>query len=71
MPPRSARPGRMRDWKVVLMEQRSKQLLCWFEPHVHQRLNRRHPGPAVAYRAELLEPGKRALRIEGLSRRRR
>jgi arylsulfatase len=28
---------RMRDWKVVLMEQRAKQLLCWFEPFVKLR----------------------------------
>ena len=25
---------RMGDWKVVLMEQRAKQLMCWFEPFV-------------------------------------
>ena len=25
---------RMKDWKVVLMEQRAKQLMCWFEPFV-------------------------------------
>jgi len=28
---------RMHDWKVVLMEQRAKQLMCWFEPFVHLR----------------------------------
>jgi arylsulfatase A-like enzyme len=28
---------RMQDWKVVLMEQRAKQLLCWFEPFVKLR----------------------------------
>jgi arylsulfatase len=28
---------RMGDWKVVLMEQRAKQLLCWFEPFVALR----------------------------------
>ncbi len=28
---------RMRDWKVVLMEQRAKTLACWFEPFVHLR----------------------------------
>ena len=28
---------RMGDWKVVLMEQRAKQLLCWFEPFVKLR----------------------------------
>ena len=28
---------RMKDWKVVLMEQRAKQLLCWFEPFVKLR----------------------------------
>ena len=28
---------RMKDWKVVLMEQRAKQLLCWFEPFVNLR----------------------------------
>ncbi|MFZ2087641.1 MAG: arylsulfatase [Desulfobaccales bacterium] len=28
---------RMGDWKVVLMEQRAKQLLCWFEPFVPLR----------------------------------
>ena len=28
---------RMHDWKVVLMEQRTKQLLCWFEPFVKLR----------------------------------
>ena len=28
---------RMNDWKVVLMEQRAKQLLCWFEPFVKLR----------------------------------
>ena len=28
---------RMKDWKVVLMEQRAKQLMCWFEPFVHLR----------------------------------
>ena len=28
---------RMRDWKVVLMEQRAKQLMCWFEPFVKLR----------------------------------
>ena len=25
---------RMGDWKMVLMEQRAKQLMCWFEPFV-------------------------------------
>ena len=29
---------RMRDWKVVLTEQRAKQLLCWFEPFVKLRV---------------------------------
>lgn len=29
---------RMRDWKVVLMEQRAKQLACWAEPFVHLRV---------------------------------
>jgi arylsulfatase len=24
----------MGDWKTVLMEQRAKQLMCWFEPFV-------------------------------------
>ena len=28
---------RMEDWKVVLMEQRAKQLACWFEPFVSLR----------------------------------
>jgi arylsulfatase A-like enzyme len=28
---------RMQDWKVVLMEQRAKQLMCWFEPFVPLR----------------------------------
>ncbi len=28
---------RMKDWKVVLMEQRAEQLLCWFEPFVKLR----------------------------------
>jgi hypothetical protein len=28
---------RMGDWKVVLMEQRAKQLLCWLEPFVPLR----------------------------------
>jgi arylsulfatase A-like enzyme len=28
---------RMDDWKVVLMEQRAKTLMCWFEPFVHLR----------------------------------
>ncbi len=28
---------RMRDWKVVLMEQRAKTALCWFEPFVKLR----------------------------------
>jgi arylsulfatase len=28
---------RMHDWKVVLMEQRAKQLQCWFEPFVKLR----------------------------------
>jgi arylsulfatase len=28
---------RMNDWKVVLMEQRAKTLLCWFEPFVPLR----------------------------------
>jgi arylsulfatase len=28
---------RMRDWKVVLMEQRAKTLQCWFEPFVKLR----------------------------------
>ena len=28
---------RMGDWKMVLMEQRSKQLMCWFEPFVKLR----------------------------------
>jgi arylsulfatase A-like enzyme len=28
---------RMQDWKVVLMEQRAKTLLCWFEPFVPLR----------------------------------
>ena len=28
---------RMGDWKVVLMEQRAKQLACWFEPFVPLR----------------------------------
>ena len=28
---------RMRDWKVVLMEQRAKTLQCWFEPFVRLR----------------------------------
>jgi arylsulfatase A-like enzyme len=28
---------RMGDWKVVLMEQRAKQLQCWFEPFVKLR----------------------------------
>jgi arylsulfatase len=28
---------RMGDWKVVLMEQRAKQLMCWFEPFVRLR----------------------------------
>ena len=29
---------RLQDWKVVLMEQRAKQLQCWFEPFVHLRI---------------------------------
>jgi arylsulfatase len=28
---------RMADWKMVLMEQRAKQLMCWFEPFVKLR----------------------------------
>jgi arylsulfatase A-like enzyme len=28
---------RMGDWKVVLMEQRAKQLMCWLEPFVQLR----------------------------------
>jgi arylsulfatase A-like enzyme len=28
---------RMGDWKVVLMEQRAKTLMCWMEPFVHLR----------------------------------
>ena len=28
---------RIRDWKVVLMEQRAKTLQCWFEPFVKLR----------------------------------
>ncbi|MGA2411751.1 MAG: arylsulfatase, partial [Candidatus Binataceae bacterium] len=28
---------RMHDWKVVLMEQRAKQLMCWLEPFVPLR----------------------------------
>src|SRR6202050_5546565 len=28
---------RMRDWKVVLMEQRAKTLQCWLGPFVHRR----------------------------------
>ena len=28
---------RMGDWKLVLMEQRAKQLMCWFEPFVKLR----------------------------------
>jgi arylsulfatase A-like enzyme len=28
---------RMQDWKVVLMEQRAKQLMCWLEPFVPLR----------------------------------
>ena len=28
---------RMNDWKLVLMEQRAKQLMCWFEPFVKLR----------------------------------
>jgi hypothetical protein len=27
----------MGEWKVVLMEQRAKQLMCWFEPFVKLR----------------------------------
>jgi arylsulfatase len=29
---------RYNDWKVVLMEQRAKQLACWAEPFVHLRM---------------------------------
>jgi arylsulfatase A-like enzyme len=29
---------RMHDWKVVLMEQRAKQLACWMEPFVKMRI---------------------------------
>src|SRR5690606_8897373 len=29
---------RLGDWKVVLMEQRAKQLMCWAEPFVHLRM---------------------------------
>ena len=29
---------RMQDWKVVLMEQRAKQLACWIEPFVKLRI---------------------------------
>jgi len=29
---------RMQDWKVVLAEQRAKQLACWFEPFVKLRI---------------------------------
>lgn len=29
---------RMQDWKVVLMEQRAKQLACWMEPFVKLRV---------------------------------
>jgi len=28
---------RMKDWKVVLMEQRAKTMACWFEPFVKLR----------------------------------
>jgi arylsulfatase len=28
---------RMKDWKVVLMEQRAKTMMCWLEPFVHLR----------------------------------
>jgi arylsulfatase len=28
---------RLEDWKLVLMEQRAKQLMCWLEPFVHLR----------------------------------
>jgi arylsulfatase len=28
---------RMGDWKMVLMEQRAKQMMCWFEPFVKLR----------------------------------
>jgi arylsulfatase A-like enzyme len=28
---------RMNDWKMVLMEQRARQLMCWFEPFVKLR----------------------------------
>jgi len=28
---------RIGDWKLVLMEQRAKQLMCWFEPFVKLR----------------------------------
>jgi arylsulfatase len=27
----------MGDWKMVLMEQRAKQMMCWFEPFVKLR----------------------------------
>ena len=29
---------RMQDWKVVLMEQRAKQMACWMEPFVKLRV---------------------------------
>ena len=29
---------RIGDWKMVLMEQRAKQLMCWFEPFVKLRV---------------------------------
>ncbi len=41
---------RMKDWKVVLMEQRAKTLQCWFEPFVEYR------------RAEDVQPAARPVR---------
>ncbi len=44
---------RVQDWKVVLMEQRAKQLQCWFEPFVQAA----HP--------EDVPPAARPLRARG------
>jgi len=29
---------RVQDWKMVLMEQRARQLQCWFEPFIKLRI---------------------------------
>ena len=53
---------RMRDWKVVLMEQRAKTLQCWLEPFVHLRAPkifhlRRDPARPDPVPLDPLKPG--------------